>query len=45
MAFEQHDPSDEASEYRTGGGLKKFAPSAALGAALILLIFLLSLAY
>ncbi len=46
MAFEQPDPSDEAGEQRfAGGALKKFAPMAALGAGLLLLIFLLSLAF
>lgn len=45
MAFEQPDPSEDASEYRVGGTLRKLAPLAALAAALILMIFLLSLAY
>gem|GEM_PF-4904908 len=45
MAFEQHDPSEAASEYRSGGALKKIAPLAVIAAALALLIFLLSLAY
>ncbi len=45
MAFEQPDPSEEAAEYRSSGVLRKIAPLAALGAGLVLLIFLISLAY
>lgn len=46
MAFQDPDPSEDGYEQEaTGGAMKKIAPIAALGGGLLLLVFLLSLAF
>ena len=46
MAFQEPDPSEDSFEEGTSGGvLKKLAPIAALSGGVLVLIFLLSLAF
>ena len=46
MAFQEPDPSEDTFEQgTTGSAVKKLAPLAALGGGLLLLVFLLSLAF